>query len=82
MTRSRCGVVDKSLALKTRGRRFDSRLHQSVGLDFKPWPCLHMTCWWDVKHKHNKDTDQNHSIWYIYMVHPAVTLDISDPGSE
>ena len=30
---SRChsGVVDKPLALLTRGRRFDSRLHQSVG---------------------------------------------------
>ena len=38
-----CIVVDKTLALLTRGRRFDSRLHQSVGRDFKPWPCLHMT---------------------------------------
>ena len=25
------GVVDKSLALYTRGRRFDSQIHQSVG---------------------------------------------------
>ena len=34
--RSHCGVVDKPLALQTRGHRFDSRLHQSVGCDFKP----------------------------------------------
>ena len=29
-SRSHCGVVDKPLALYTRGGRFDSRLHQSV----------------------------------------------------
>ena len=28
--RSSCGVVDKSLALQTRGRKFNPQLHQSV----------------------------------------------------
>ena len=42
-TRSRRGVVDKLLALYTRGRRFNSQLHQSVGWDFKLWIRLHMT---------------------------------------
>ena len=43
LCRSHCGVVDKPLALQTKGRRLDSQLHQSVGRDFKPWPRLNMT---------------------------------------
>ena len=41
--RSCCGIVYKLIALQTRGRRFDPWHHQSVGYDYKLWPCLHMT---------------------------------------
>ena len=41
--RSLRGAVVMSLALKTRGRRFDPGLVQSVGWDYKPRSHLHMT---------------------------------------
>ena len=41
--RSLRGAVVMSLAMYTRGRRFDPGLLQSVGWDYKPMSRLHMT---------------------------------------
>ena len=55
---------------KPGGRRFDPRLHQSVGWDFKPWPRLHnydLSCWWDNKHKHNNNIVHHSGTWCVLL---------------
>ena len=64
---NRRGVLDKPLA----GRRFDSRLHQSVGWDFKPCPRSNMAL--PVGGTLNTNTTQQHK--YQKDIHKKYRLE-------